>query len=80
MEERKDGGSASLVERESTVNTSAEVVPIGINDQDPKWRLTVSKNAEIRMVRATKSEAKICIGTTDEACPKESWHGILRQN
>lgn len=80
MEEKKVGGSTSLVERRSTVNTSVEVVRSAINGQDTKWRSTVSENVEIGMVRAAKSGAKIHISTMNDVCPEKSWHGILRQN
>ena len=50
MEEKKVGNSTSSAKRESTVNTSAEVVRSAINGQDPKWRSTVGENAEIGMV------------------------------
>ena len=62
------------------VSTSADVVRNAINSQDPKWRSMVSKNAEIGMVRAAKSEAKICFHTLVDKCPRESWCEILHQN
>ena len=37
-------------------------------------------SAEIVEVRAEKTQAKLCIGTTDDACPEEYWREILRQN
>ena len=39
-----------MVEHGLTVRTSAEVVRSAINGQDLKWRLTVDKNVDIRMV------------------------------
>jgi hypothetical protein len=49
-EEKKVGGSTSLAEHGSMVNTSVEVVRSVINGQDPKGKSMVGENAEIRMV------------------------------
>ena len=35
---------------------------------------------EIEAVREEKTQDKVCISTMNDACPEESWHGILHQN